>query len=167
MNFNWTKVNKLLSKNLAIWGKYGDFNYISDSVVMIKARELSESTKTKLLNIFGKFPEEEMLKSHFGNVSNLGKDFKDILDDYKPKDNVVNTKLVHCSEDINLNVFIYKNNYYYINNKYYELIKDIEKYDFKSSGQGRPLLIEDDLREAILFLPIFGVKDSEYLKELS
>lgn len=59
MKINWTKVSKLITKDCAIWGRCGDFYYISDSIFMIKTpHELKGSTLTKLISIFGKFPED-------------------------------------------------------------------------------------------------------------
>lgn len=177
MKINWSKANKLLTKDNSIWGRYNGFDYISESHFMIKTKEMPESTKTKLLGIFGKFPEEdspEFMCSKAEHISTLGKNFKDIIDEYDPSHLVINTNLMGIYTDEKGKEAIYRilvwkdkyvgDRYYYINNKYFEMVKEY-KNTLKSSGALNPLLMEGK-NTTMIILPLRIQLDNENLKEL-
>lgn len=176
MKINWPKVNQQISKT-CLWGRFNGFEYISNSYFMIRTKEVPASTMNKLLGIFNKLPEEdgEFLILRERHISTSGKNFKDILDKYNPKGTVIDTNLLGIftekDEEITHKIFILKNGeyqkedrYYYINLKYFEIIKDYEG-DLKASSAINPIKIEED-DIGVIILPIRITEANWHLKEL-
>lgn len=176
MKINWSKVNQLINKT-CIWGRYNGFEYVSNSYFMIRTKEIPTSTMNKLLGIFNKLPEEngDFLILRDGNISTSNNEFKNILDKYDPENLVIDTNLLGTftekDKGFTYKIFIYKSEsyredrYYYINIKYFEIIKEFEG-DLKASSNLNPIKIqEDDI--GVIILPIKLSETNSNLKELT
>lgn len=167
MNINWTKLNKFIKRTESnIWGKKDGFNYVSNGHYMLRTKNLRSSTLSKLLDIFGnRTPNEgELLVNRSGdNVSEMEINFLEVIDNYKPNFDVIDTGLLQKSttdegKERMLKVFVIKTkhdrDYYYLNNEYCEIVKNLDEFKLRSNGRLNQLYAEDDDGNRIIILPI-------------